>query len=203
MDNKLIYIIGAGGHALSVYEVAKSAGYNVLGFFDDNIDIGTNVVGNIKVIDKIRNLENYKEKCCNFAIGIGNNIIRKHISKKFNVNFPTIIHPTAVIGSNVIIGNGTVIMARVCININSNIGDFCILNTGCIVEHENIIENYVHLACGVVLSGVVHIGELVLMGAGSKAIQCVSICNECVVGAGGLVIKDLTESRVYKGVPVK
>lgn len=31
----------------------------------------------------------------------------------------------------------------------------------------------------------------------------INICSNCVIGAGAVVIKDITESGIYVGIPVK
>ena len=37
-------------------------------------------------------------------------------------------------------------MANACINTSAKVGEHCIINTGAIVEHDNIIEDYVHIS---------------------------------------------------------
>jgi acetyltransferase-like isoleucine patch superfamily enzyme len=42
-----------------------------------------------------------------------------------------------------------------------------------------------------------------MVGAGATVIQYVSICQECVVGAGAVVIKDISEPGIYVGNPAR
>jgi acetyltransferase-like isoleucine patch superfamily enzyme len=77
-----------------------------------------------------------------FVIGIGNNATRKLIAEKYDVNFVTLVHPSAQIGVNVSIGKGTVVMVGAVINPCSSIGEHCIINTRAVIEHDNVVENY-------------------------------------------------------------
>ena len=61
------------------------------------------------------------------------------------------IHPSAIIGSTVEIGNGTVVMANVVINAYSSIGNNTIINTGVIIDHDSKIGNHVHLSIGTLI----------------------------------------------------
>lgn len=44
-------------------------------------------------------------------------------------------------------------MAGVIINSCATVGEHCIINTGCIIEHDNIIKSYVHISPNATLCG--------------------------------------------------
>ena len=119
------------------------------------------------------------------------------------MKFYTAIHPSAQIGINVEIEEGTVIMANVCINSSSRIGKHCIINTGAIIEHDNIIENFVHISPNSALGGTVRIGENTHIGIGSVVKNNITICKNCTVGAGAVVVKNIIKAGTYIGVPAK
>ena len=75
------------------------------------------------------------------------------------VNLPVLIHPSAIIGEQVEMADGTVIMAGVIINSCTKIGRGCIINTASTIDHDNIIEDYVHISPGVHLAGNVRVGK--------------------------------------------
>ena len=104
-------------------------------------------------------IERLNDGDTDFVIGIGNNAIRKSVAEKYDVNWVAIVHPSAQIAFNAAIGKGTVVMACAVANASSVIGEHCIINTGAIVEHDNVIENYTHISPGAKLGGTVHIGE--------------------------------------------
>ena len=196
-------IIGAGGNEKVIIDIIIKRGDEYVGFLDDNIEKGPIIIDNYKVIGTIEDCLKLKEnKKLYFIIAIGNNLTRKDIAEKYNLNYYTAIHPTAIIGMQVQIEKGTVIMANTCINPNTKIGKHCIINTGAIVEHDNIIEDYVHISPNATLCGTVNVGEGTHIGAGSVIKNNVTITNNCIIGAGAVVVKDIIKSGTYVGVPV-
>ena len=198
---KKVMIIGAGGHAKVIVDIVIKSGDEVIGFVDDNIEKGTEILG-FKVLGKIIEIDKYLD--CEFIIGIGDNSIRKQIAEKFpKLKYYTAIHPTVVIGMDVAIQAGTVIMANVVINPCTQIGKHCIINTASVVEHDSNIQNYVHISPNASLGGNVTIGELTHIGIGATVKNNVNICNSIVIGAGAVVVEDMKEEGVYIGIPAR
>ncbi len=162
---------------------------------------GTKVLG-YNVLGKIEDINNMK-KNTSYVIAIGNNYIREQIYQKYKMKLYTAIHPTAVIAKDVSIGEGTVVMANACINSSAKIGKNCIINTGVIVEHENIIEDYVHISPNATLAGNVKIGKFTHIGAGATVINNKTITSNCIIGAGATVVKDINKKGTYVGIPAK
>ena len=140
-----------------------------------------------------------------FVVAIGNAEIRQKIADRLQgVKWYTAIHPSAVISQiDVEIGEGTVVMANAVVNSGVSIGKHCIINSGAVVEHDNIIEDFVHISVGVKLAGTVHIGKRSWIGIGAVISNNISVCPDCMIGAGGVVVKDISESGIFVGVPVK
>ena len=203
--HKKVVIIGAGGHAKVIADIIEKSGDEIIGFLDDKIAKNTIIIKDYKVIGDLNNRfslaianEDYE-----FIIAIGDNKKRKEISTSPNLKFYTAIHPSAQIGINVEIEEGTVIMANVCINSSSRVGKHCIINTGAIIEHDNIIENYVHISPNATLGGTVKVEELTHIGIGATVKNNVTICKNCTVGAGAVVVKNIIEEGTYIGVPAR
>ena len=193
---KPLIIIGASGHGKVVADIAIKNGYRDIMFVDDDIEkkecIGFPVVG--KTIDAIA-LEGDK------IIAIGDATVRRKIHKE--INQIALIHPDAVIGNKVTIGEGTVVMAGTVINPDTSVGCNCIINTCASIDHDCRIADYVHVSVGAHICGTVSIGEETWVGAGAIISNNISICGHCVIGAGAVVIKDINESGTYVGVPAK
>lgn len=51
--------------------------------------------------------------------------------------------------------------------------------------------------------GSVVIGKYCFVGAGVVIIPGIKICDEVIIGAGAVVVKDITEPGTYAGVPAK
>jgi sugar O-acyltransferase (sialic acid O-acetyltransferase NeuD family) len=203
MKSRLL-IIGASGHGKVVADIAlRMNKWQYIAFLDDNENIkssmGIEVIGN--TVDTLKYIEEYE-----IMIGIGNNTVREKIQKRLEnegASIPTLIHPSAIIGKQVELGAGTVVMAGVVVNCCTTIGKGCILNTGATVDHDNLFEDYVHVSPGVHLAGSVKIGHGSWLGIGSIVSNNVSIQGECIIGAGAVVIYDITEMGTYVGVPAR
>ncbi|MEG1705527.1 MAG: acetyltransferase [Clostridia bacterium] len=205
--NKKVVIIGASGHAKVIADIIDKSGDIVYGFLDDNIEEGTIIAGiqSFKVIGRVVEcIEIVKNNPdVQFIIGIGDNKVRKKIAEKYKLPYYIAIHPSATIGLNVQISEGTVIMANSTINTSSFIGKHSIINTGSIIEHDNYIDNYVHISPNATLAGTVKIGELTHIGASTTVINNIEIIGNVIVGAGAVVIKSILASGTYVGVPVR
>ena len=202
---KKVVIIGAGGHAKVIADIIEKSGDEIVGFLDDNKEIRTTIIKEYKVIGDLNNrfaMAVTKENL-EFIIAIGDNKKREEISHSPNLKFYTAIHPSAQIGLDVEIQEGTVIMANACINSSAKIGKHCIINTGAIIEHDNIIEDFVHISPNVALGGTVKIGKSTHVGIGSTIKNNITICENCKIGAGAVVVKDIEKEGTYIGVPAK
>lgn len=197
--NRLI-IIGAGGHGKVIADNALKNGYTDINFIDDNLKgecLGFPVIGTVSEI------EAFDDGKTDFIIGIGNNNIRKIIAEKYDVNWVTLVHPSAQIALNVSVGKGTVVMAGAVVNVCATVGKHCIINTNAVVEHDNVIGDYVHISPGVALGGTVHIGEHTHIGIGATVINNITVCGNSVIGAGSVVVKNISDSGKYVGVPAR
>jgi sugar O-acyltransferase (sialic acid O-acetyltransferase NeuD family) len=203
MKDNLI-IIGASGHGKVIADIAiKMNKWQSIAFLDDDESIKTSM--GLKVIGKMADAFTYKDEA-DFFVAIGKNATREKVQGKLmdqGMTVVKLIHPSAVIGTDVEIGMGTVVMAGVVINSSSRIGEGCIINTSSSLDHDNIIEDYVHISPGASLAGTVKVGRGSWIGIGSVISNNVNICSGCKVGAGAVVVKDITEPGTYVGVPVR
>ncbi|MGO4961250.1 acetyltransferase [Jeotgalibaca porci] len=203
MKNKLI-IIGASGHGKVVADVAiKINKWQSIAFLDDDESIKTSM--GLEVIGKTADAFAYIDEA-DFFVAIGSNTTREKIQEKLikeGLNVVSLIHPSAVIGTDVEIGIGSVVMGGVVVNSSTRIGEGCIINTSSSLDHDNVVEDYVHISPGVRIAGSVSIGKGTWLGIGSIVSNNVNICSACKVGAGAVVVKDITEPGTYVGVPVR
>lgn len=208
---KNIVIIGAGGHAkvvadiiLKRKEILKEE-LNVIGFLDDNFqDLEYKEIFNIPLLGNTDLIKEFKNKNYEYIIAVGNNLVRKKIAEKYSeLNYYTAVHPMAVIGNEVKIEKGTVVMANAVINSYSKIGKHCILNTSCIIEHDNRIGNYTHISVNAKTGGTVTIGKCSWLGISATVKNNIYICDNCMIGAGGVVVKNINEAGTYIGVPAE
>jgi len=191
---KSIYIYGASGHGLVVADVARACGYNDIIFIDD----GEN---HYSVFEDIKDNNHIP-----VALGIGSNNIRAKLFEKVKINgfkIVTLIHPSCIVSSNISIDEGTVIMPNVVVNANASIGRGAILNTSCVIEHECRIDDFVHISPNVALAGNVKIRQSSHIGIQSCVIQGLTIGENCIIGAGSVVTKNIKDDVKAYGNPCK
>ncbi len=199
--HKDVIIIGAGGHAKVIADIVRKSGDNLIGFLDDTKEVGSEFFDAF-VLGKTDAYSEFSEK--EFIIAIGNNSIREQIANKMqDATFYTAIHPTAVIAEGVTIGTGSCVMANAVLNADAKVGKHCIINTASVVEHDNTLSDYVHISPVAALAGTVSVGERTHVGVGAKVKNNTEICADVIVGAGAVVVKNITRAGTYIGVPAR
>ena len=194
MENKTLFLYGSGGHAKVVCDIIENAGFYTIEHVldDDKSKWGKpfykySILGGVSAVHPINSTQN-------MVIGIGNNQIRVSLSQTLaSFRFPDIIHPSSIIGKNVSIAQGTVVMGNTIINPDTTISSFCIINTGVTIDHDCRLEKGVHIAPGSVLCGHVDVGENTLVGAGTVVIENMTIGKNCIIGAGSVIVKDIPD----------
>jgi sugar O-acyltransferase (sialic acid O-acetyltransferase NeuD family) len=207
---KEIVIIGAGGFGREVKTLIDAINnlkfeYKLIGFYDDNIKVGTQING-LEVLGNVNDLNSVNSNLY-VAIGIGVPKIKEQIIlrlKNSNLLFPNLIHPSVIISEDdVSFGVGNVICAGNIITCNIKIKNFITLNLCCTVGHDTIINNYCSFMPNVNISGEVTIMNNVYVGTGAKIINNLKIGENTIVGAGAVVSKNLPENCTAVGIPAK
>lgn len=189
-----MYIYGASGHAKVIIESLESSGESIEGIFDDNIDI-KGLLGHQVVAGKyVSDLDSSSQ----LIIAVGSNTIRARLVSRMKVQFGNVIHSNAILSKSCQLGLGVAVMAGVVVNANVKIGNHTILNTNCSVDHDCVLEDFVHIGSNSALCGNVHVGEMTLIGAASVVLPNIKIGKNCTIGAGAIVTKDVPDDTTVK-----
>lgn len=196
---KQLIIIGASGHGKVVADCAVKNGYEHIVFLDD--DESVTHCGKYQVMGRSAEADRLPG---DVIVAIGNAGFRKKIQTETDERrLVTLIHPEAVVGDDVEIGAGSVVMAGAVINPGSRVGKGVIVNTCSSIDHDCKIGDFVHVAVGAHLAGSVEVEEASWIGAGAIVNNNLRICGSCVIGAGAVVVKDIREAGTYVGVPAR
>ena len=206
--NELL-IVGCGGQARFVLNLANKSEYKVYGLIDldkkfnrSEVIMGVPVVGCLSNINK-----QFKEVCNNLCIAIGDNSSRKKeylLLKEMGFNFPNLIHPSAVIDPTSIIGLGNVIGPNVVIGAEVKIGDNNIINSCAVIEHQSEIGSHNHISLSTIVCGNVIIGNNTFLGANSTVVETIIIPDNTTLGAGGTLLSSPSKSGLTMvGTPAK
>jgi sugar O-acyltransferase (sialic acid O-acetyltransferase NeuD family) len=210
MKKENIVVIGSSGHAKVVIDVIEKEGkYRIVGLVDSykqgiELIYGFGLMG---AEDVLKPLVANGTVSSGF-IAIGDNWKRHLMADKIKALVPefkfiSAIHPSAQIARGVKIGEGTVVMAGVVVNSDSQIGDFCILNTNASLDHDCVMEDFSSLAPNATTGGNVMIGAFSAISLGANIVHGHGIGKHTVIGAGALVLDDIPDYCIAYGTPAK
>ncbi|MBL1279052.1 MAG: acetyltransferase [Fluviicola sp.] len=205
-----IVVFGAGLHAnVCIDIIEKESKYKIVGIIDSRAEVNS-IVHNYPIIGRQENLSKLQieYKFNAGIIAIGDNYSRSIVKNSIlnmdaKFKFINAIHPNAIIGKNVNLGVGIVIMAGVIINPESKIEDFCILNTGAQLEHNCFMGQFSHLSAGSITGGKVSIGQFSAITLGVIILDRITIGENTVVGSGSIVLNNLPDNVLAYGQPAK
>lgn len=207
---KSIIIIGASGHAKVIIDIIEQRNmYKIVGLVDSFKTTGSDLLG-YKILGTEHDVP-YLLKTHDISggiIAIGDNwkrfkMFEKILDQSTQFKFISAIHPNAVIGKNVFIDDGTVVVAGAIINCDTKIGKHCIINTNTSVGHECLINDFSSMAPGVTIGGNVVLEKYTAISLGASIIGNIKIGEHTVIGAGALVLKNMEAYKVAYGVPAK
>ena len=204
-----IVIVGTGGmgrdlHALLRDLVAVTPALEVLGFLDDDADRHGELVHGLPVLGGTSWAAG--NPSVEVAIGIGSPAGKRRVVQRLRADgclFPSLVHPTAVVGGDVELGEGTIVSAGCVLTTDIRVGAFVTINTHCSLAHDDVVASFASLAPGVHLAGNVHVGEGADIGTGAVTVQGVQIGEWSIVGAGAVVVRDLPANVTAVGSPAR
>lgn len=203
-------IVGAGGFGREVlFQVMNdskfSAEYQFAGFVDDNLETLTQFPEE----EKFGSIDDLFQTTKNIAcfLCVGNAQVRKNLYERLTANkfitFPSYINEKIIVSNSTKIGQGSIICLGSILTVDISIGDFVIINLDCTVGHDASLSNFTTLYPSVNVSGNVKIGELSEIGTGTQIIQGKSIGCNTIIGAGSVVISDISSNVTAVGAPAK
>jgi UDP-N-acetylbacillosamine N-acetyltransferase len=203
--SKVIFL-GAGGIAIVAAEIARSRGFEIVGFLDDRAEKHGTVFCGATVLGGFDMLPALRQDVVQAVIAFGSCHGRITVAQKvlsYGYSLPNLVHLSAIVSHNTSLGRGAILMPGSIINSGTEVGSNLILNTAASVDHECSIGDGVHIGPGARLSGLVSIGTATWIGIGSIIRESVHIGSNVLVGAGALVLKDIPDGVVAYGSPAK
>ena len=203
-------IVGAGTYGETYLYFLREAGIDIVGFLDDNTQLtgrmvrGVPVLGTTELLPRLKELFDVENVYC----PIGSNRVRVRIlerARALGYQTPNFIHHKGSIASNVAMSNeGVYIEANTYIYPYTAIERDVMICVGSIVAHHSHLSQGTFISAGVNFGASVHAGKYAYIGIGSTIMTGVKELGEdCLVGAGAVVIRNVPARAVVTGVPAK
>lgn len=202
-------IIGAGTYGEVYLAYLQEAGVEVVGFLDDDPKYEGKAVRGVPVLGGISALETLKDSDGIEAVycPLGNNVLRVKFltyARELGYKTPNYIHPSVIISPNVTIGEGVYILLGTTIMPHTVIKDFVMISMGVHVAHHNVLDEGVFLSTGCNFGASIHAHKYSYCGISSTIMTGLhELGEDCLIGAGAVVIRDVEPKAVMAGVPAK
>ncbi len=201
--SRSVVVIGASGHAKVVIELLRASGRTIAYCVGTDSNI-VSCLGVPVLVGDQHVLRLHAEGFEDAFVAIGSNQLRSRIAdfvQQAGFTLVNAISPNATVSPSSRLGVGVAIMAGVVINADSEIADLAIINTGATVDHDCRIGRAAHIAPQCALAGNVTVGQYSFLGIGTKVIPGMTIGAKVTIGAGGVVIRNISDEVVAFGVP--
>jgi sugar O-acyltransferase (sialic acid O-acetyltransferase NeuD family) len=214
MHPQRIAIVGAGGMAREIASALGSINHSrpqfeFLGYVVSDLSRLRPTDSRDQVLGDFIWLRENQSSIDALALGIGAPSIRLKLASELRrllpgVNWPAIIHPTAIIElDSARIAEGCFIGAGVTATVNITLEPFALCNFGCTLGHEARIGAGSVVNPGANISGGVVIGTGALVGTGAQILQYLHVGAGATVGAGAVVTRNVLDGLTVLGVPAR
>ena len=203
---KNIIIVGANALGREVYTWLADSGYseNVIGFISDFPSALDGYKYPCKILGDIPSHLPLPNTL--YVMALMDPTTKIKISKILldkGCEFMSFIHPTAILGRNVKLGEGVVITPGCILSCDIEVGDFVFLNTQTTLGHDVKVGAYTSINGKVEISGFVEIGESVTIGSRVVVLPKKKIASGATVGAGSVVVGNIKQPITVFGNPAK
>jgi len=192
MMSKKTILIGGAGHAKVLIDILRLQEQELIGILDPELERGTSVL-DVPVLGDDGALDNFSSDEVQLVNGMGvlpGRIRRWDLAQTLRIRgfeFLSVIHPAAIICSDVVLESGVQVMAGVVIQSGTTVGRDSVLNTGVLIDHDCELHAQCWLSPGATLCGSVTVGVGAYLGAGCTILQNVEITDLTLVPAGATV----------------
>lgn len=203
-----IYVFGGGGFGRELAQLINDAGdatnARLLGFIDDDPE-SSDAASRFAPVHSGANLAEFAGQA--FLVGIGNPNRRESVVTRLHaaalVSSEPIIHPRAWVGQFVELGAGSVICAGSSVTTNIAIGAHVHVNLNCTIGHDAVIEDFVTMSPGTLISGNVRLERGCELGTGAIVLPGLVVGAGAIVGAGAVVSRNVEPGTTVVGIPAR
>ena len=201
-----VYLLAAGGHGSVVLDALLEMGVKVAGILDPGKRPGDAVFG-VPVLgddEWLARCEPARTLLANGAGAVPWQDLRGKLFERFHARgfgFVSVRHPSATIGREARLEEGSQVMAGCVLQCRVRIGRNSVINTRVSVDHDCVVGEHVFVGPGATLCGDVRVGDRTFVGSGAVLLPGVKVGSGAVIGAGAVVTRTVPDGALVTGVP--
>lgn len=205
---KKLYLVGAGGFGRELYVWATQHPdcgrlWQLAGFLDDNAH-ALRTFGDFAPVAPLTG--HHVDPAALYLCGLGLPHVKEPLLQPLlaaGAQFLTFVHPRAVVGERVRLGQGVVLCPGAIASADITLGDFVMLNLHATVGHDASVGAWSTLSAHCDVTGRVQVGDRVFMGSRVSIIPGKTIGSRATLGAGAVVINDIPAAVTAVGNPAR
>ncbi len=208
IDMKQLVIIGAGGMGRTFYDMAReSVGYGetyeIKGFLDDNLAALDGFENYPPMLGRIADYQPTDNEV--FVCSIGGAARRKCMEEIIarGGSFLTMIHRTARLGTNVVVGEGTIIGAFTTLGADVRVGKYNLIQSYTVIGHDTRIGDFNRIDTHVTLVGGTIVEDETDIHTAAMISHNVVIESNSRVAACSFVLRRVKTGTTVMGNPAK
>lgn len=206
---KHLVIVGAGGFGREMFGAAREAvgfgvEFDIKGFLDARADALDGFAGYPPVIGDPATYVPEPDDV--FVTALGGIAARRRCAETLEARgatFIPVIHRSASLGPNVVVGAGSFIAHNVTLTADVTVGRHACVFHGTSIGHDTTLGDYSHVYAQCAIGGAVRIGAGAAVYPGAQVVPRRTLGDGSVVGIGSVVLLNVAPGQTVFGNPAR
>lgn len=202
-----LVIAGAGGFGRELAAYARVAGFEVVGFLDDDPDALQRLDGADREAGIVSSVDGYSPRDGELvAVGVGHPRTRLKLASTLRdrgASLGTVIHPTALVAPTASLGEGVVLAPFTCVGPAAQVGAVAMLNYYSSVGHDGEVGAGCVLAPYAAATGFTVLEEAAFLSSHAVVTPGKRVGAGARVSAGAVVFHDIPPGSLAAGNPAR
>ncbi|HEV7407713.1 MAG TPA: NeuD/PglB/VioB family sugar acetyltransferase [Bradyrhizobium sp.] len=205
MEPRSLLFLGDGSFAVEALDIAEAAGgFTPLGFVNSmQRPVSGSTLAGLPIfwIDDIPFAADRCDVVCAIVTTRRRSFIEAMRSRGYR--FRSLIHPFASVSRRARIRDGCILNAGVVVGSNVDVGEYTIVNRGALIGHDNRTGKCCTIGPGANIAGNVEIGDGTFIGQGAVIRERLKIGKDAAIAAGAVVLQDVQPNDMVAGIPAR
>jgi sugar O-acyltransferase (sialic acid O-acetyltransferase NeuD family) len=202
-----VIVVGAGEfgreiHTWVTQAIGQGLPWTLDGFLDDRPDALDRFAGLPPIVGSVREYQPTPDD--RFLCAVGTPEGKRKVFELLMARggrFATFVHPTALIGRNVELGEGTIVCPFTQLSCDIRLGRLVTFGTFSNSAHDTVIGDFVQISGSCEINGRAVIGEGAFVGSHATILPGAKVGPMAFVGAGSVVLRRVSAGAKVFGNP--